>query len=396
MPSFNYSGFTKAGKPVKGAKEAVSRQAALMQLTAEGLLISEIHAVAPKRASVFSRLLSGRKNLSDVYFQLSLLLKSGIPLVEAIHIIVGTTKSAKEREIFIDTAAKVSEGMKFSDALSRHDDYFDPMYVNLIKASEKMGRLAEVLLDIAEYEEQKRKNADKLTSAIVYPITILILGVGILAFLLTAIVPKMQSVFTAAKQELPTSTKILLAVSAFAKVYGGYIVLLMIIGGIVLAYMYNNNPKFRMKVDKRFFSIGIVAQNAISRFSYILAFQLREGLPLTDALYFATATMKNIYMKTLLDEVREKVQAGVKFSTAVRDAKVFPELFPAAVSTGESSGNLPDLLQRVNEFYGRKIEKYTASLLSVLEPLFIVIIGGLVGFVVISIMQPLFTMNTMV
>jgi type II secretory pathway component PulF len=396
MAAYIYTGFTRDGKPVKGIKEAVSKQQAMTLLTAQGILISEIQQNTPKTGSPISKVFRHKKNLADLYFQLSLLLRSGIPLVEAIDIVVRTTKNAKERAILQDTATKVSEGMRFSDALGKHIEYFDPMYVNLVKASEKIGRLADVLMDIAEYEEQKKKNADKLVSALVYPITILLLGLGVLGFMLAVIVPKMQGVFAATKQEIPNSTKILLAVANFSKEYGVVVIIAIILIALGLQYFYRRNRKFRMRVDKRLFLFGVVAQSAVARFSYILAFQLREGLPLTDGLFYATETMSNHYMKMIMGEVREKVQSGIKFSVAVKDAKIFPELFPAAVSTGESSGNMPELLERVNEFYSKRIDKRISGLLSILEPLFIVTIGILVAFVVLSIMQPILNMNTMI
>jgi len=396
MATFYYRGVTKAGKNVKGYKDAASKQSVLSELTAEGIFIEEIKASSNKNKSSFiARFRSAKKNFADYFFQLSLLLRSGIPLVEALGIIARTTESEKEKGIIMDSASKVSEGMRFSDALAQHEDYYSPMYVNLVKASENVGRLSAVLMDIATYEENKRANADKLTSALVYPIVILLIGLGVLIFMLTVIVPKMRSIFEAAGQDIPLMTKILLNVSGFVQHYGLYIFLFILAAMMTFRYFYKRNIKFRMQVDERLFKSELVAQSAITRFAHVLAFQLREGLPLTDALYYATQTVNNIFFRHVLEDVRKDVQSGVKFSKSVKDAKIFPELFPAAVSTGESSGNMPELLERVTEFYGRKIEKHTSTVLSVLEPLFIVCIGLLVGFVVIAIMVPLMNMGAL-
>ncbi|MDR0453984.1 MAG: type II secretion system F family protein [Deferribacteraceae bacterium] len=396
MATFHYKGVTKTGKNVKGYKDSVSKQAALSELVAEGIFIEEIKISGNKNKSSFiSNFKSSKKNLADYFFQLSLLLRSGIPLVEAQGIIARTTESEKEKGIIMDSASKVSEGMRFSDALAQHEDYYSPMYVNLIKASENIGRLSAVLMDIATYEENKRANADKLTSALVYPIVILLIGIGVLVFMLTIIVPKMRSIFDAAGREIPLMTKILLSLSGFVQRYGLYFFLLAVTAVFLFRYFYKQNDKFRMRVDERLFKSDLVAQSAITRFAHILAFQLREGLPLTDALYYATQTMTNKYFRRVLEDVRKDVQSGVKFSKSVKDAKIFPELFPAAVSTGESSGNMPELLERVTEFYGKKLEKQTSAVLSVLEPLFIVLIGLMVGFVVIAIMVPLMNMGSL-
>ncbi|MDR2870693.1 MAG: type II secretion system F family protein [Deferribacteraceae bacterium] len=394
MPSFQYQGSTREGRSVKGLKEAASRQQALAELTAEGIFVSTLKQPAASKAK-FS-LLTKKINLTDLFFQLSLLLRSGIPLVEGLNIIARTSKSVTERETLMDVAAKVSEGVKFSDALSAHTQFFSAMYVNLIKASEKVGRLSEVLMDIATYEENRHKTKDKLKSAMVYPIVVFMFGFGVMGFMLTQIVPRMTGIFEAAEQELPSITKLLLSLSGFAQAYGLYLLLLMFLGMLGFRYLRQTNAKFSHWVDKRMYSIGIVGQAIVSRFAHILAFQLKEGLPLSDALYHATQTVTNSYVKGVLSNIREQVQAGVKFSQAVKAADIFPELFPAALTTGESSGNMPELIERVSQFYSKRIDTFTTAFLSIIEPLFIIILGVMIGFVVIAIMLPLLTINTMI
>lgn len=398
MATYSYKGVSKTGKNVKGVKEAVSRQSLTSELLAEGIFVTDIVDVQEKKNPLekFENLFSSKKNLADTFFQLSLLLRSGIPLVEAIRIIAKTTKHIKVKNALIDVSAKISEGMRFSDALSRFPNIFDSMYVNLIRASEQVGRLSAVLADIATYEEDKRKNSDKLTSAMVYPMTILVLGLGVLGFLLTFVVPKMESIFESMKQNIPASTKFLLTVSDFMEQYGVFLLIFILFIVFLLRYLYRNNKKFRLKVDKRIYKFNLVASVSVAKFAHVLAFQLKEGLPLTDAIHFAGETISNVYLKNVIADVRIAVQSGTKFSTAVKNAAIFPELFPAAVSTGESSGNMPELLERVNEFYSKQVDKLLSSFVSIIEPLFIVFIGVLVGFIVISIMQPLFQMNTLV
>lgn len=397
MPSYNFKGFTKNGKEAKGTREATSKQTLTSELLAEGVYLTEISDVRLKhgRFETFASLFSRKRNLADTFFQLSLLLRSGIPLVEALKIIAKTTNQTKLKQALLESAARVSEGTRFSDSLAKYPNIFEPMYMNLIKASEQIGRLAPVLADIAVYEEDKRKNTDKLSSAMIYPMTILILGLGVLGFMLTFVVPKMQSIFTSMKQEIPATTKALLSLSSFMQSFGVYILVLVIFIIFTLRYLYKNNEKFRVNIDKRLYKINIVASVSVAKFSHVLSFQLREGLPLTDALYFASLTIDNRFLRSVVVEIREAVQAGTKFSVAVKKSGVFPELFPAAVSTGESSGNMPDLLERVNEFYSKQVDKFLSFFVSIIEPLFIVFIGVLVGFIIISIMEPLFQMNTM-
>ncbi len=398
MAAYSYKGISKTGKEVKGVREAVSRQALTSELLSEGIFVSSISDMREKQP-FFARLqemFAKKLNLSDTFFQLSLLLRSGIPLVEALKIVAKSTKEQHLKNALLESASKVSEGMRFSDSLSKYPKIFEPMYVNLIKASEQVGKLAAVLADIAVYEEDKRKNTDKIKTAMVYPMTILVMGFAVLGFLLAFVVPKMESIFASMKQQIPASTQFLLKVSDFVSEYG--LVLLFFIMFIILSirYLYKNNNKFRLAVDKKLFKINLVSHVSVSKFAHVLSFQLKEGLPLTDALHYASLVIDNKYMFNIVSQVRESVQAGTKFSVAVRNAGIFPELFPAAVSTGESSGNMPELLERVNEFYSKNVDKFLTSFISAIEPIFIVIIGVLVGFIVVSIMQPLFSMNSLV
>lgn len=398
MATFHYKGISKTGKQVKGTREAASKQALTSELLSEGIFVSSIEDIKNRKArsSFLENLLLRKINLSDTFFQLSLLLRSGIPLVEGLKTIAKTTRQVPLRNALLDSASKISEGMRFSETLSKYPKLFPQMYVNLIKASEQVGKLASVLTDIAAYEDDKKKNSDKLSSAMVYPMTILLMGFAVLGFLLAFVVPKMQNMFAAMKQEIPTSTKFLLKASDFVSNYGFVIIIFILFIIFALRYLYRNHKEFRMRVDEKLFKINLVSHSAVATFAHVLAFQLKEGLALTDSLFYASQVINNRFMQSKVAGVREAVQTGTKFSVAVRNAEIFPDLFPAAVSTGESSGNMPELLERVNEFYSKNVDKFMASFLSTIEPIFIVFIGLMVGFIVVSIMEPLFSMNAMV
>jgi type II secretory pathway component PulF len=241
MASFQYQGTTREGKSVKGLKEAASRQQALNELTAAGVFVSELKLPSTKKQFT---LFPKKINLADLFFQLSLLLRSGIPLVEALNIIARTSKAATEREMLTEVAGKVSEGVKFSDALATKPEFFTAMYINLIKASEKVGRLSEVMMDIATYEENRHKTTDKLKSAMVYPMVVFIFGLGVMGFMLTQIVPRMTGIFKTAGQELPSVTKFLLASSAFVQSYGLLMILLLLVSVLAFQYLRRNNAKF--------------------------------------------------------------------------------------------------------------------------------------------------------
>jgi type II secretory pathway component PulF len=396
MPIFSYDGLDKQGKRVKGNLEATSKNAALAKLSSDGILVSGIAQASEKRRRDKFSISFRKKGLADVFFQLSILLSSGIPLTRALKVTADTIKDTKMKKSLMDMEEKVNSGRRFSEAMMPYKDIYSELYIHLIRTSEKVGRLASVLLDISKFEEDKRKASEKVTSAMIYPSVVMMLGLGVVGFMLTFVVPKLESIFKSAGADIPGSTKLLLATAGFLQNYGMLVFLLVLVCAVLVRRSYAKKGKFRMKVDKKLYKIAFIRDVTASRLGHVLAFQLREGLPLVEALTNTAEGMGNLHVREALEGVAEGVKGGRKFSECVTETGLFTELFVAAVATGEKSGNLPDLLDRVNVYYTRKTEQFTARFVSVIEPLFIMFIGLVVGFIVISIMDPLFSINTLV
>lgn len=396
MPVFSYDGLDKKGKRVKGVIEAEGKNAALAKLSAEGLLVSDIsQASAKKRIDKLSFSIR-KKGLSDVFFQLSILLGSGIPLTRALKVTADTVKDTKIKKSLMDMEEQVNSGKRFSDAMEGYKSIYTELYIHLIRTSEKVGRLSSVLLDISKFEEEKRKAGEKMTSAMIYPSVVMMLGLGVVGFMLTFVVPKLESIFKSAGADIPASTKVLLATSRFMQDYGMLLFIFVLVVVVVIRKIYSAKGAFRLKVDKRLYKMAFVKDVTASRLAHVLAFQLREGLPLVEALVNTSEGIKNLHVRDSVEGIAEGVKGGRKFSDCVTETGLFSELFVAAVATGEKSGNMPDLLDRVNIYYSRKTEQFTSRFVSVIEPLFIMFIGLVVGFIVISIMDPLFSINTLV
>jgi type II secretory pathway component PulF len=270
------------------------------------------------------------------------------------------------------------------------------MYINLIIFSDNIVRLDDVLLDIVVYEEEKKKAFGKIRSAMVYPLTVFILGLGVVGFLLSYVVPKMEKIFSSVNKEMPISTKILINLGDILKSYGFIFAILILSIIFFLRYLYIKNKKFRMKIDKKLYNFTFIKEILLSKFTHVFSFLLREGLTLTDALKSGATTVNNIYIRDIILDVQEDVKTGIKMSKSMESKNIFPELFIAGIVTGESSGNLYGILERISEFYSKKVEKFSQTFVSLIEPLFIVFIGMVVGFIVISIMGPLFELNTIV
>jgi type II secretory pathway component PulF len=182
----------------------------------------------------------------------------------------------------------------------------------------------------------------------------------------------------------------------FIKDYGMFVVLALILIIVSLQYIYKKNKNVRLKIDKKIYSINFFKEALIGKVSHMISFLLAEGLPLTQAIALGSKTINNQFLQTNLEDVVEDIKSGKNFSHSAESKKIFPEIFVAAVKTGEKSGELSEILDRIGEFYSKRVEKYTATFISLIEPLFIVFIGVVVGFIVLSVMGPLFDLNTIV
>ncbi|MGE4318674.1 MAG: type II secretion system F family protein [Deferribacterales bacterium] len=395
MPFFIYDGVDSQGKPAKGQIEAQSRNAALSKLMAEGVLVSSISDVLNKKRALFFSF-SSKKNTADIFFQLSIMLTGGIPLTKALTVTSETLRDKRMKRALLDICAKVSSGMRFSDAMKEQDGVFSELYIHLIRTSEKVGRLPQVLLDISRFEEERRKAGEKIVGAMIYPSVVLTLGFAVVTFMLAYVVPRLQDIFKSAGAEIPAATKLLLLVSSFLQVFGLPLFLILLVCLGVFLRAYRKKGSFRLNLDKKLYRITIIKDVTAARLSHVLGFQLKEGLPLVEALRNCAGSIGNAYVSEGIRDIADSVASGKKFSDSVNESGLFSELFSAAAATGEKSGSLYELMEHVNIYYSRKTEQFTARFVSVVEPVFIMFIGIVVGFIVISIMEPLFSINSLV
>lgn len=397
MPTFYYEALDKSGKKVKNTVDSASKKALLSELKASGIFPYTVNEIGESRKKFSFSFKFGRSvSVADIFFQLSMLIKSSIPLVEALRVVAQNIKKQKIKSILLDISTAVSEGKRFSEALSKHSNYFDEIHIRLIEASEKVGKLSDVLMDIAVYEEERKKAFDKVKSALVYPLTVLIIGLGVVGFLLSYVVPKMNNIFESMDKEIPPSTQVMIFVGNFIKEYGFFVLLFFLLLGILIQYVYRKKESVRVKVDRKVYSINFLKEALIGKLSHMISFLLAEGLTLTQAISLSSKTVNNKFLQNNLDEVVEDIKSGKSFSGSAESKKIFPEIFVAAVKTGEKSGELSSILDRIGEFYSKRVDKYTSTFISLIEPLFIVFIGIVVGFIVLSIMGPLFDLNTVV
>ncbi len=398
MPTYSYEGIDREGHKVSGIRQCHSEKGLVSTLLQEGIYVESISETKDKHGGLrrwfVNRGIS--RQLPDIFFQLALLLKSGIPLSTALQTLADSSSNQRLKTVLLDILSDISQGTKFSMALQKIPSLCHGIYVHMIIAAEASGRLDDVLMSIAGYEEQKSDAYNKIKAALVYPLTVLMLGMGVLGFLLTYVVPKIQKIFWTAQKDIPLSTKILIKAGFLFKHYG-LIFLIMLLGVTVLIkILYAQNNKFRLWIDTRLYKIDFIRQLVLARFSDIVAFQLKQAIPVAQALELGSMVSWNRALQKKVQEIVELIKAGNSLSKSVRQVEFFPEIFIAAVATGEKSGNLPEILERIGNFYMKNTEGATNKFMSMIEPVFIVFIGALVGFIVISIMGPLFQINTFI
>jgi len=399
MPIYTYKGIRLDGSKVEGTLEAASKSSLINMLREQQIFVEDVRSISEKRyKSIFSFSFSFgvKKYIPDTFFQLSTLLKSGITLAEALKIVGNQIGNKRLKKVILDIASKVSEGTKFSNVLMNYSDIFDEIHINIIRASEDIGRLSESLENISRFEDDRKKNLDKIKTAMIYPLIVLCVGFGVVGFLLSYVVPKMQSVFSSVKQELPLSTKFLIGAGNFMKSNGLFVVAAIFIITFLLRYFFRRNQKLRYKIDKWLTKFNLLNNISLYRFTETMSFLLMEGVVLVQAITTASNAMTNRYYKAILQKIAEEVKSGKSFSDSIKEYEEFPELLVAAIRTGERSGNLQSIFSRLSEFYIKKVEKVSNIFLATIEPLFILFLGLVVGFIVISIMSPLFELNQLV
>ncbi len=320
------------------------------------------------------------------------LLKAGIPLAEALRMVIEQSPDKKIESAFRDIREKITQGVPFADALLHHPAYFDDLYVNMVKAGEAAGNLDGVLNRLAEYLQRQAQIRNKVAAALAYPMVMMVIGVVIVIILMTFVVPKIMQVIEQSKQTLPLLTRILLAGSQFLVNYW-----LLVVGAILgLALLHRalmRKKEYRYGVDKfklRVPIIGdLVRKAAVSRFAVSTSTLLKSGVPVLEALVIVKDIVGNEVMARVLDTVHDRIIEGTDIATPIKKSGVFPPVVGYMIAVGEQSGQLEEMLDRVAEAYDEEVEVTTEKVTSLLEPILIVFMAAVVGFIVLSIMQPI-------
>jgi general secretion pathway protein F len=331
--------------------------------------------------------------------QLSILLGAGVPLVASLEALISQITNPLFKKIVAQIKESVNEGNSLAYALSSHHRIFSSVYVNMVRAGEASGSLDVVLDRLADLGEHQQALRGRFKAALAYPVFMLFIGTLILFFLITFIVPNITQIFREMHQTLPIPTVVLINVSNFLKSFW-WLILLAIAAGIVIIRQLKNTPKGRYVWDEVKLRIPVLGpinnKMAVARFGRTLGSLLKAGVPLISALQIVRNIVNNAIIADVIDNTVEEIQAGKSLANPLAQSRWFPSIVVQMISVGEQSGELEAMLSKIADTYDRDVESQIMAMTSMLEPVMILVMGLIVGFIVRSILLPIFEMNQMI
>lgn len=406
MALYTWSGYDEKGKASSGMMDAVSIREAKLKLRSQGMFVStiteEAHGLASPFKNISLRGLLDRVGMEDLTVttrQLSTLIGASIPLVDALSALYEQTDAPAMKKTIAQVRDSVNEGLSFGDALAQHKRVFPDLYVNMVRSGEASGALDVVLLRLAEFMEGQHRLRAKIGAAMVYPAVLLMISLVVLMYLLTAVVPKVVGMFESMKQTLPLPTRILIAISSFLS-WTWWMIIIGIVLGVVFIVKWRKTDQGALKFDRfrlRFPVYGTIYKKvSVARFARTLGTLLSSGVPIIESLRIVKTVVQNKIMEIAIENSMTEIMDGSSLAAPLKKSGVFPPILVHMVSVGEKSGSLEEMLMKAAESYEGDVETTVAGLTSVIEPLMIVIMGTLVGFVVLSILLPMLEMSTIV
>ncbi len=398
MPVYKYKAIDETGKTVQGIIDAESARGATDKLKRQGVFLSSLNEVKERRVRSFIPFRGiNIAELAVTTRQFSTLISAGLPLEASLTALSEQTEDARLGQVLTQVKDRVSEGSSLANALGEHRNIFSDLYINIVKAGEASGTLDIVLLRLADFLEKQAALTSRVRSALIYPIFMFFIGGGVLFFTMTYVIPRIAKIFEDSEKALPVMTVILINVSGF---FSNHILLLLLAIPILViaAYRFSRTERGRMFFDRLSLKLPIfgklTSMVVISRFTRTLGTLLASGIPLLDALKIGEAVMGNqVYGKTL-EEVRTNVREGASLAKPLRDSGVFPPLVTRMIAVGEQTGEMEQMLTKVADIYDQQVETMVSTLTSLLEPVMIVIIGAIMGFIVFAVLLPIFNLTS--
>jgi general secretion pathway protein F len=387
MPVFKYKGYDQAGSLTEGVIEADGQRDAVLKIKTKGIFPKEIEEALSGRKKILSKKPS-RLVLSSVTRRLSILVSSGVPLMDAISAISAEHKG-EWRNILTGIKDRLAGGSTLARAMEAHPEVFPESYTGMIAAGESSGKLTDVLLKLADFLEKEITIKNKVRTALVYPSFMACVSILIVVFLFIFVIPKITKIFEDTSVSLPFITIMLIWISTFFKNF--WWVLLLCAGGMAALYKNIRETKKEL-IDALLLKepLGILMELYMLRFSMTIGFLLSGGLHILNAMQLAAKSIGNAVLEKKVIEAKEKVSQGASLSVSLEG---FPPTLLQIISTGEKTGKLAEVLMKTSESYEAEFDRKLQGAISLLEPVLILTMGLVVGFIVVSVLLPIFEMN---
>ena len=398
MATFAYSGRTRAGQTVSGERVADTIEAATAALRREQINVTKITPVQAKAdAKAGTKGKIGKKvkakNLAVFTRQFSVMIDAGLPLVQCLDIL-GTQEEDKNfAAVILQTRTDVESGASLADAMRRHPKTFDPLFTNMIAAGEAGGILDTILKRLATYIEKAVKLAGQVKSAMVYPVAVICIAGIVVGVILWKVIPTFAALFSGLGADLPLPTRVVIAMSE--NLVRFFPVLLVLGGAAGYAFKsYYATENGRRVVDGGVLKApilgSIMRKIAVARFCRTLSTLISSGVPILDGLEITARTAGNAIVEDAIMVTRKSIERGETISVPLKDTKVFPPMVTQMIGVGEATGALDTMLAKIADFYEEEVDTAVAGLLTLLEPIMIALLGGVVGGIVIAMYMPIF------
>ena len=395
--TFGYEALTAAGKTVKGSIEAETVEAAKNQVRQQGLTVVSIgeQSIMNKDLNIEIGGKPKAKDMSLFCRQFVSMTKAGVSILEALKLLTEQTENVKLKKATAEVRASVEKGMTLSDAMAEHPKIFSDLMVNLVAAGESSGSLDNALTRLAVQFERTTKTNGLIKKAMIYPIIIVCLTIAIVVVMLIVIVPRYVTMFGELGTDLPKITMSVVNGSKFLQDYWmiyGPILIGVVVGIKMFSATSAGKHVFHKIVIKLPISKDLIIKQSSSMMSRTLATLMAAGVPLVEAVDITASTMTNVYFKEALEMCRDGILIGQPLSRPLQDCGLFPPMVYHMTRIGEESGSTEDMLNKLADYYDEEVEEAVSAFTAALEPLMIIVMAGIVGYIVAALMAPMLTM----
>jgi type IV pilus assembly protein PilC len=398
MPTFAYAGRTRSGETVTGERAADTMDAVVAALRREQVLVTQINPVkekasktkGPKRAKGVNA-----KSLAVFTRQFSVMIDAGLPLVQCLEIL-GTQEEDKNfASVILATRGDVESGASLADAMKQHPKVFDPLFTNMIAAGEAGGILDTILKRLATYIEKAVKLKGQVKSAMIYPVAVIVIATLVVGVILWKVIPTFANLFAGLGAELPLPTRVVIAASNGLVRFGPIVIVAIGAAGYGFKQYYAS-PNGRRVVDAVVLKMPILGvlmrKIAVARFCRTLSTLLASGVSILEALDITARTAGNAIVEEAILTTRKSIERGETIAEPLKNTAVFPSMVVQMIAVGEATGALDTMLSKIADFYEEEVDVAVAGLLTLMEPLMIALLGGIVGGIVIAMYMPIFSL----